>query len=109
MKLADLAQGLGPREAAICRELTKLHEEVRRGPLDTLAAHYASDAEIRGEFVVVEQRPRAQSRATTSSIPQGHGLVFTTKERPIATARGWAAASMRHGISTVHAGRRHAL
>ncbi len=64
--LADLAQGLGPREAAICRELTKLHEEVRRGPLETLAAHYANDAEIRGEFVVVvspptpEEQPQAQ-------------------------------------------------
>ena len=35
--LADLAAGLGPREAALCRELTKLHEEVRRGDLETLA------------------------------------------------------------------------
>jgi len=62
-----------------------------------------------GEFVVVEQRPRAQSRATTFAIPQGHGLVFTTKERPIATARGWANAPMRHGVSTLLSGRRHAL
>jgi 16S rRNA (cytidine1402-2'-O)-methyltransferase len=51
--LADLAAGFGPREAAICRELTKLHEEVRRGPLDRLARDYAEDAEIRGEFVIV--------------------------------------------------------
>ncbi len=36
--VADLAAVLGPREAAICRELTKLHEEVPRGPLDELAA-----------------------------------------------------------------------
>src|SRR5205807_241109 len=39
--LADLAQGLGERQAAICRELTKLHEEVRRGSLGSLAAHHA--------------------------------------------------------------------
>ena len=62
-----------------------------------------------GEFVVVEQRPRAQSRATTRTIPQGHGLVFTTRDRPVRSARGWSAAPMRHGVSTVHTGRRHAL
>src|SRR3954466_11720681 len=36
-----------------------------------------------GEFVVVEQRPRAQSRATATVIPRGHALVFTTRDRPI--------------------------
>jgi 16S rRNA (cytidine1402-2'-O)-methyltransferase len=51
--LADLAAGLGAREAAVCRELTKLHEEIRRGDLSALAAHYAGDAETRGEFVIV--------------------------------------------------------
>ena len=55
--LADLAEGLGPRAAAICRELTKLHEEVRRGDLNELAAHYAGDAETRGEFVIVVAPP----------------------------------------------------
>ena len=50
--LADLAAELGPRAAALCRELTKLHEEVRRGDLNELAAHYAGDAETRGEFVI---------------------------------------------------------
>ena len=62
-----------------------------------------------GEFVVVEQRPRAQSRATTRGIPQGHGLVFTTRDRPVSSARGWANAPMRHGVSTVASGRRHTL
>jgi 16S rRNA (cytidine1402-2'-O)-methyltransferase len=55
--LADLAAELGPRAAAICRELTKLHEEVRRGDLTELAAHYAGDAETRGEFVIVVAPP----------------------------------------------------
>jgi 16S rRNA (cytidine1402-2'-O)-methyltransferase len=50
--LADLAAGLGQREAAICRELTKLHEEIRRGDLETLAQGAAA-GESRGEFVVV--------------------------------------------------------
>lgn len=62
-----------------------------------------------GEFVVVEQRPRAQSRATATTIPRGHGLVFTTRDRPIRTSRGWANAPMRHGVSTVRSGRRHTL
>jgi 16S rRNA (cytidine1402-2'-O)-methyltransferase len=56
--LADLAAGLGPREAAICRELTKLHEEVRRGDLETLAQRAAAE-EIRGEFVLVIAPPQA--------------------------------------------------
>jgi hypothetical protein len=62
-----------------------------------------------GEFVVVEQRPRAQSRATTCTIPRGHAVVFTTRDRPVHSSRGWAAAPMRHGVSTVRSGRRHAL
>jgi 16S rRNA (cytidine1402-2'-O)-methyltransferase len=56
--LADLAEGLGARAAAICRELTKLYEEVRRGDLATLAHHYAGDAETRGEFVIVIAPPQ---------------------------------------------------
>jgi 16S rRNA (cytidine1402-2'-O)-methyltransferase len=59
--LADLAAGLGAREAAICRELTKLHEEVRRAPLDRLAHDYANDAETRGEFVIVVAAPTEQA------------------------------------------------
>jgi uncharacterized protein len=62
-----------------------------------------------GEFVVVEQRPRAQSRATTRTIPQGHGIVFTTRDRPIRSARGWSAAPTRHGVSTLHTGQRRTL
>jgi len=51
--LEDMAELLGPREAAVARELTKLHEEVRRGRLDTLAAHYREAGAPRGEVVVV--------------------------------------------------------
>ncbi len=62
-----------------------------------------------GEFVVVEQRPRAQSRATTLTIPQGSALVFTTRDHPIRTSRGWSRSPVRHGVSTVHTGRRTTL
>jgi 16S rRNA (cytidine1402-2'-O)-methyltransferase len=56
--LADLASTLGSRDAAICRELTKLHEEIRRGPLDELDRHYAAGGETRGEIVIVVAPPR---------------------------------------------------
>ncbi|OZM70655.1 proline hydroxylase [Amycolatopsis antarctica] len=62
-----------------------------------------------GEFLLVEQRPRAQSRGTATSIPQGRGLVFTTRDRPVRSARGWSASPVRHGVSAVRSGRRHTL
>ncbi len=51
--LADLAVVLGPRPAAVTRELTKLHEEVQRGDLGTLAAHYAAADPPKGEITLV--------------------------------------------------------
>ncbi|MEV0502909.1 2OG-Fe(II) oxygenase, partial [Streptomyces spectabilis] len=62
-----------------------------------------------GEFLLVEQRPRAQSRGTVTVLPQGHGLVFTTRDRPVRSARGWSAAPVRHGVSTVRSGLRRSL
>jgi 16S rRNA (cytidine1402-2'-O)-methyltransferase len=59
--LADLAAAFGAREAAIGRELTKLHEEVRRGTLDTLARDHAAGVETRGEFVIVIAPPVAEA------------------------------------------------
>ena len=62
-----------------------------------------------GEFLLVEQRPRAQSRGTSTVLPQGHGLIFTTSYRPVLATRGWSPAPVRHGVSTVRSGRRHTL
>jgi hypothetical protein len=62
-----------------------------------------------GALVLVEQRPRAQSRATTFTLQQGEAVVFTTRDRPVPSARGWSAAPMRHGVSTVTRGRRRTL
>ncbi|MFG2526788.1 2OG-Fe(II) oxygenase [Streptomyces sp. NPDC048516] len=62
-----------------------------------------------GEFLLVEQRPRAQSRGTTTVLRQGHALVFTTRDRPVRSARGWSAGPVRHGVSTVRSGHRHSL
>ena len=61
--LNALAEGLGARQAAVCRELTKLHEEVRRGELPALAQAYDEGAEIRGEFTVVIAPPAADAGA----------------------------------------------
>jgi hypothetical protein len=62
-----------------------------------------------GEFLLVEQRPRAQSRGTATLIPHGHGLVFTTRDRPVASKRGWSAAPVRHGVSAIRSGQRFTL
>ncbi|TFV60537.1 proline hydroxylase [Mycobacterium sp. PS03-16] len=62
-----------------------------------------------GEFLLVEQRPRAQSRGTAVSLPQGHGFVFTTRDRPVRSARGWSAAPVRHGVSRLRSGQRFTL
>jgi 16S rRNA (cytidine1402-2'-O)-methyltransferase len=74
--LADLAEILGARDAAICRELTKLHEEIRRGDLLTLAAD-AAGREKRGEFVLVIGPPRADELA----VEDLDGLLLRALER----------------------------
>ena len=66
--LADLSAGLGAREAAIGRELTKLHEEVRRGTLDTLARDDVAGAETRGEFVIVIAGPAEPEQVGAEEI-----------------------------------------
>ena len=62
-----------------------------------------------GEFLLVEQRPRAQSRGTATLLPFGHGFVFTTRERPVRSTRGWSAAPVRHGVSAIRSGERFTL
>jgi 16S rRNA (cytidine1402-2'-O)-methyltransferase len=63
--LADMAATLGDRPAAVAREITKLYEEVRRGALRELAAHYAAAGPPRGEVVVVVGPPPADAPAMT--------------------------------------------
>ncbi|MGH7267750.1 MAG: 2OG-Fe(II) oxygenase [Candidatus Rokuibacteriota bacterium] len=62
-----------------------------------------------GEFLLVEQRPRAQSRGEALTPEQGEMLVFTTRDRPVKGARGYFRAAMRHGVSTVASGTRYTL
>ena len=62
-----------------------------------------------GEFVLVEQRPRQQSRAEVVPLEQGDAVVFATRFRPVAGARGAYRVALRHGVSRLRSGRRHAL
>jgi 16S rRNA (cytidine1402-2'-O)-methyltransferase len=57
--LGDMAAVLGPRDAVVARELTKLYEEVRRGSLDDLRRHYADAAPPKGEIVILVGPPPA--------------------------------------------------
>jgi hypothetical protein len=62
-----------------------------------------------GEFVLLEQRPRMQSRAIVLQPEQGQILFFTTKFRPIKSTRGYYRIGLRHGVSEVKTGQRMTL
>jgi hypothetical protein len=62
-----------------------------------------------GEFVLMEQRPRAQSRAHVLRPPQGAFVIFPTRDRPNKGKNGYHRVGLRHGVSTVTAGQRTAL
>ncbi|HWA01302.1 MAG TPA: 16S rRNA (cytidine(1402)-2'-O)-methyltransferase [Caulobacterales bacterium] len=66
--LGDMAAALGPRFAAIGRELTKMYEEFRRGRLDELAAHYAQAGAPKGEIVVVIGPPPPAQEASEADL-----------------------------------------
>ncbi|HEY2525547.1 MAG TPA: 2OG-Fe(II) oxygenase [Candidatus Binataceae bacterium] len=62
-----------------------------------------------GEFLLVENRPRAQSRGEAIALGQGEAIVFATSERPVAGSRGHYRVMMRHGVSRMREGRRFSL
>jgi hypothetical protein len=62
-----------------------------------------------GEFVLTEQRPRMQSRAEVVPLAQGEGVIFPVHHRPVQGTRGTYRVMMRHGVSRLRSGRRHAL
>ncbi|HLJ21587.1 MAG TPA: 16S rRNA (cytidine(1402)-2'-O)-methyltransferase, partial [Stellaceae bacterium] len=66
--LADMAAMLGDRPAAVARELTKLHEEVRRGSLSALAEHYRGAGPPKGEIVVIVGPPAADAAVTEPDL-----------------------------------------
>jgi hypothetical protein len=62
-----------------------------------------------GEFLLVEQRPRQQSRGCAVALERGEAIVFATRERPVAGVRGHYRAALRHGVSPLRSGGRTAL
>src|SRR5512132_250690 len=62
-----------------------------------------------GENVLVEQRPRQQSRPVVARLERGQALLFPTRDRPVPGKRGPKRVAMRHGVSTVHSGERTTL
>ena len=62
-----------------------------------------------GEFILTEQRPRMQSRATVVPLSRGDAVIFAVRERPVQGTRGHYRVTMRHGVSPLRSGRRHTL
>ena len=62
-----------------------------------------------GEFVLTEQRPRMQSRATVVPLAQGDAVIFAVHHRPVKGARGVSKANVRHSVSELRSGSRHTL
>ncbi len=62
-----------------------------------------------GEFLLLEQQPRAQSIGQAVNLEQGEMLIFPVRERPVQGKRGYFRAPMRHGVSRLHTGHRHTL
>ncbi|MDX9861332.1 MAG: 16S rRNA (cytidine(1402)-2'-O)-methyltransferase [Rhodospirillales bacterium] len=92
--LDDMVDVLGGREAAVARELTKLFEEVRRGPLAELARHYAESGPPKGEVTVVVAPPRPEAEAGDETVARllgealaGHSLRDAVDA--VAAATGW--------------------
>jgi len=62
-----------------------------------------------GEFVLVEQRPRMQSRAEVVPLARGDAVLFAVRDRPVQGARGVYRVKLRHGVSRIRSGHRHTL
>jgi 16S rRNA (cytidine1402-2'-O)-methyltransferase len=97
--LEDLAAAMGERPAAVCRELTKLHEEVLRGSLGELARELRSRGELRGEFVVVVGGATGDGKETPGPVElaeEAAALVAAGVRRREAAGQ----VARRHGVST---------
>jgi uncharacterized protein len=62
-----------------------------------------------GEFVLVEQKPRAQSNVHVVPLRQGEAVIFAVSHRPVKGTRGFYRVNLKHGVSQIHTGRRYCL
>lgn len=90
-----------------------LHQDVYGVHLFPLQAAFLLAAPGRdftgGELVLVEQRPRMQSRAEVVPLEQGDGVIFAVRERPVRGTRGYYRVALRHGVSRLRSGERHTM
>ncbi len=90
-----------------------LHQDVYGGHIFPLQAvillSRPADDFAGGELVLTEQRPRMQSRVEVVPLVQGEGAIFPVRHRPVQGSRRTYRVTMRHGVSRVRAGQRHAL
>jgi 16S rRNA (cytidine1402-2'-O)-methyltransferase len=91
--LADLAAILGPRPAAVARELTKLYEEIRREPLDALASRYAQAGDVKGEIVIVVAPP-SETGAPGTADALDERLKHELARHPVKDAAAIVAAAL---------------
>ena len=79
-------------------------------PLQITVALSVRDIDYRGgEFLLLEDRPRAQARCSAATLEIGEAVIFPSSFRPIQGVRGYYRARMRHGVSTLHRGIRYTL
>lgn len=94
-------------------DYNRLHQDLYGGLVFPLQATILLSAPQRdfegGEFLLLEQRPRMQSRGEVVPLDQGDAVIFAVNERPARGARGFHRVRMRHGVATLRAGRRFAL
>ena len=62
-----------------------------------------------GEFILMQQNPRSQSKAMVLKPNRGDMLIITTNFRPVKGNRGYYQVRMKHGVSDIHEGKRHTL
>jgi hypothetical protein len=90
-----------------------LHQDLYGEHVFPLQAAVLLDAPGRdftgGEFVLVEQRPRQQSRAQVVPLAQGDAVIFAVRERPAEGSRGVHRRQLRHGVSTLRSGQRRTM
>ena len=98
--LFDLAAVLGDRPAAVCRELTKLHEDIRRGTLDSLAKMYAADGPPKGEAVIVVGGAEPVE-ATSSDVD--NALRDALKTMSVRDAAAYVAETLRQSKRALYA------
>jgi len=90
-----------------------LHQDVygeQLFPLQTAVLLSAPGRDFTGgEFILTQQRPRMQTRASVAPLAQGDALVFAVRQRPVQGGRSEYRVSQRHGVSKVLSGRRYTL